>query len=90
MATRSISYLGEYLSNFLVSGRLLPRSHKVLASVQDIHVVKIPGYEERRGIPERECQTLIQAVQTALSGCNPSLEFIHRLGRFPHNMRQHA
>lgn len=61
-------YLGEYLVKFLVTGRYLPRSHKVLASVQEIHVVEMPGYEERRGIPERERQALVRAVQTALSG----------------------
>jgi hypothetical protein len=59
-------YLGRYATKFLITGRYLPRAHKVLANAQNIHVIELPGYHVRHGIPKSERDRLIQAIKNAL------------------------
>ena len=61
-------YLGRYANKFLVTGRYLPRAHKALALAEGIHVVELPGYSVRYGIPEQEQRRLIQTVHQVLVG----------------------
>jgi len=61
-------YLGDFLAKLLVTGRYLPRAHKALATVQEIRVVELPGYNDHSGLSSQEQRILVQAVQQALSG----------------------
>lgn len=61
-------YLGDFLTKLLVTGRYLPRAHKALASAQEIRVIELPGYDDRRGLSSKEKRVLVETVQQALSG----------------------
>lgn len=59
-------FMGMFATKFLVTGRRLPRAHKILASAHDIHVIELPSYYPGRGIPQSELQLLRSQVQQYL------------------------
>jgi hypothetical protein len=61
-------YLGEYIIKMLVTGSYLPRAHKSLAFAQEIRVIELPSYEDRRGISPKDQQWLVSQVREGLAG----------------------
>jgi hypothetical protein len=62
------NYLGEHAVKFLVTGRYLPRAHKMLAIAQDIQVIELPGYMDVRCLPQQEETRLVDMVKRSLGG----------------------
>jgi len=60
------AYLGRFATKFLITGRQLPRAHKILATAQNIHVIELPGYHVQHGIPKSEREQLVRAIQRLL------------------------
>ena len=61
-------YLGEHAVKFLVTGRYLPRAHKMLAIAQGIQVIELPGYIDGRRLPQQEESRLVDTVKRSLGG----------------------
>ncbi len=61
-------YLGENILKFLVTGRYLPRAHKMLAVAEEIQVIELPGYRDNRRLPDQEKHRLIDTVKRKLDG----------------------
>lgn len=59
-------FMGMHAAKFLITGRMLPRAHKTLATAQQIHVIELPGYYPGRGLPQRERQLLRQQIERVL------------------------
>lgn len=64
----SSRFLGAHLVKFLVTGRYLSWAHKMLALAESIRVVELPGYRDRRRLPDQEHRHLIMTVTQALDG----------------------
>jgi hypothetical protein len=61
-------YMGDHILKFLVTGRYLPRAHKMLAVAEEISVIELPDYNDRRRLPVQDEQRLIETVQRKLDG----------------------
>jgi len=61
-------YMGDHVLKFLVTGRYLPRAHKMLAIAEEIRVIELPGYRERSRLPAQEERRLVDTVKRALDG----------------------
>jgi hypothetical protein len=61
-------YLGDFLVKMLVTGRYLPRAHKALANAQEVRVIELPDYDDRRGLSQSEQRRLVKSVLDVLSG----------------------
>lgn len=61
-------YIGSHILKFLVTGRYLPRAHKMLAIAEGVRVVELPGYQDNRRLPEQEERLLVDTVVRALDG----------------------
>jgi hypothetical protein len=61
-------YLGEHIIKMLITGSYLPRAHKSLAFAQEIRVIELPSYEDRRGISPKDQQWLVSQVLEGLAG----------------------
>jgi hypothetical protein len=59
-------YLGEYLTKFLITGRRLTPEIKALAQAQQVHIIELPGYDIRRGIPPNERNFMLQVIRNAM------------------------
>ena len=61
-------YLGDHVLKFLVTGRYLPRAHKMLAIAEEIQVIELPGYQDNRRLPDQEERRLVDTVKQKLDG----------------------
>jgi len=61
-------YMGDHVLKFLVTGRYLPRAHKMLAIAEEIHVVELPNYRDHGRLPDQEERRLIDTVVWTLDG----------------------
>jgi len=61
-------FMGDFLVKLLITGRYLPRAHKALANAQEIRVIELPGYDDRRGLPQKEEQQLVRTVLEVIEG----------------------
>ena len=61
-------YIGDHILKFLVTGRYLPRAHKMLAIAEDVRVVELPGYEDNRRLPDKEERLLVDTIVRTLDG----------------------
>lgn len=61
-------YMGKDILKFLVTGRYLPRAHKMLAVAEGIRVIELPGYQDNRRLPDQEERRLVDTATRALDG----------------------
>ena len=61
-------YIGDHILKFLVTGRYLPRAHKMLAIAEEVRVVELPGYRDHSRLPQQEERLLVDTVKRALDG----------------------
>ena len=62
----SAGYMGRYVTKFLITGRRLTPEIRALAQAQQVHIIELPGYDYRRGIPANERNFMLQVIRTAM------------------------